>query len=135
MHVRTQSNQRKLDSMIIVLSLSWHKISWPLSTDLNFSVYYKWGILEVKINTEQLRSLNSVKTSVLRDWDRFRLKMIHAAIEQWRKKLFLVIDIGGGWFYYNYFKDKFNPWCSYWCIYNIVLHVCKIVNFALVFCL
>lgn len=72
---------------------------WPPSSpDLNPLDYCIWGILESKVNAKQHRSLDTLKASIRSEWDKLPLKVIRAAIGQWRKRLSLVIDNDGGRF-------------------------------------
>lgn len=68
---------------------------WTSSLDLNILNYCFWGSLETKINVKQHTSLDFLKASLLHEWDRLHLKMIQAAIAQWRKiKSFVKDKVG-----------------------------------------
>ena len=73
---------------------------WPPSSpDLNLLDCIAFGgILESKVNAKQHRSLDSLKASILSEWDKLPPKMIRAAIGKWRKRLSLVIHKDGGRF-------------------------------------
>lgn len=60
-----------------------------------FLDYCIWGILQSKVNVKQHRTLVSLQASMLREWDKLPLKMIRAAIGQWRNRLSVVIDKDG----------------------------------------
>ena len=56
---------------------------WPPSSpDFNPLDYCIWGVLEAKVNAKQLKSLDSLKASVLLEWDKLPLNVIHAPIGQ-----------------------------------------------------
>ena len=72
---------------------------WPPSSpDLNPLDYCIWGILEAKVNAKRHTSIESLKATLLREWDRLPMENVRAAIDAWPKRLRAVRKNKGGRF-------------------------------------
>lgn len=61
---------------------------WPPSSpDLNPLDYSIWGILEARVNAKRHNSIESLKATLLREWDRLSMENVRAAIDIWPKRL------------------------------------------------
>ena len=61
---------------------------WPPSSpDLNPLDYSIWGILEAKVNAKRHTSIESLKATLLREWDQLPMENVSAAIDAWPKRL------------------------------------------------
>lgn len=73
---------------------------WPPSSpDLNQLDYCVWGILEAKACTKKHTSLESLKLSLTREWNRLNENVIRTACTSFRKRLQLVVKAKGGYGY------------------------------------
>jgi transposase len=69
---------------------------WPASSpDLNPLDYFVWGKLEAIVNSKQHRSVEALKRTILREWEKLPIKEVRAAIASWRDRLQAVIDHNG----------------------------------------
>jgi inhibitor of nuclear factor kappa-B kinase subunit alpha len=69
---------------------------WPASSpDLNPLDYFVWGYLEPIVNKKQHHSLDALKRTLSREWDRMSMKLVRAAIDGWRGRLRAVINSNG----------------------------------------
>ena len=69
---------------------------WPPSSpDLNQLDYSIWGILESRVNTKRHTSIESLKVTLLREWDKLSMKSVRAAIDAWPKRLNAVVEQKG----------------------------------------
>jgi inhibitor of nuclear factor kappa-B kinase subunit alpha len=72
---------------------------WPPSSpDLNPLDYSIWGILEARVNAKQHTSIESLKRTLIREWDRLPMKNVRAAIDSWPQRLRAVVKKKGGRF-------------------------------------
>jgi hypothetical protein len=72
---------------------------WPPSSpDLNPLDYSIWGILEARVNAIRHRSIDSLKASLIREWDKLSIDTVRAAIDIWPNRLKNVIKQHGGRF-------------------------------------
>lgn len=72
---------------------------WPAcSPDLNPLDYCIWGTLEARVNATPHRSIESLKTKLVKEWEDLPMELVSAAIGCWRKRLALVIQHKGGRF-------------------------------------
>lgn len=72
---------------------------WPPSSpDLNPLDYSIWGILEARVNAKRHNSIESLKATLLSEWDRLSIKDVRAAIDAWPKRLQAVKKHKGGRF-------------------------------------
>ena len=61
---------------------------WPPSSpDLNPLDYSIWGILETRVNAKRHNSIESLKATLLKEWDRLSMENERAAIDIWPKRL------------------------------------------------
>lgn len=73
----------------------------PYSPDLNPMDYSLWSILEAKACARPHKSLEALKDSLRREWNQISLEVLCGAVENFRKRLKLCIDAGGGHFETN----------------------------------
>ena len=72
---------------------------WPPSSpDLNPLDYSIWSILEAKVNAQRHYTIESLKASLLREWDQLSIENVRAAIDVWPKRLKAVVNQKGGRF-------------------------------------
>lgn len=72
---------------------------WPPSSpDLNPLDYSIWGILEARVNAKRHCSVESLKRTLLREWDRLPMETVRAAIDSWPDRLRAAIKEKGGRF-------------------------------------
>lgn len=72
---------------------------WPPSSpDLNPLDYSIWGILEAKVNSSRHKSIDSLKTKLLREWAALSMDIVRKAIDSWPMRLRAVIQKRGGRF-------------------------------------
>lgn len=70
---------------------------WPsASPDLNPLDYEIWSKLEEKVCSKPHTSIESLKKSLTREWDKFPMEKVRSCIEAWRHRLQLCIDADGG---------------------------------------
>jgi len=70
----------------------------PYSPDLNPMDYSIWSILEARACAKPHKSLEALKSSLRREWDRLSSEEVRAAAENFRKRLKLCRDAQGGHF-------------------------------------
>ena len=72
---------------------------WPPSSpDLNPLDFSIWGTLEAIVNAKQHRSLDSLKRTLVQQWNRLSMDTVRAAIDSWRRRLSSVVKHNGGRF-------------------------------------
>ena len=70
---------------------------WPPSSpDLNPLDYSIWDILEARVNTRRHTSLESLKATLLKEWEKLSMKDVSAAIDAYPERLQKVIEAKGG---------------------------------------
>lgn len=70
----------------------------PYSPDLNPMDYSVWSILESRACAKRHKSLKSLKSALLREWDRLKPKDLRAIVENFPKRLKLCVEAEGGHF-------------------------------------
>lgn len=73
----------------------------PYSPDLNPMDYSIWSILEARACAKRHSSVESLKASLRREWDRISPEEVRAAAENFRKRLKLCVNAKGGHFETN----------------------------------
>ena len=73
----------------------------PYSPDLNPMDYSVWSILEARACTQRHKSLDALKQSLLREWDRLSPEELRPIAENFNKRLGLCISAKGGHFENN----------------------------------
>ena len=72
---------------------------WPPSSpDLNPLDYCIWGILEGRVNAKRHLSLESLKATLIREWEAFPMEVVRESIDAWRRRLKSAIAKIGGRF-------------------------------------
>ena len=75
---------------------------WPPSSpDLNPLDYCIWGMLEPIVNAKQHRSLEEMKRTLIREWEKLPMTVVRDSIGVWRERLKRVVAAGGGRFESN----------------------------------
>lgn len=70
---------------------------WPASSpDLNPLDYSIWGVMEAKVNAKVHRSLDSLKRTLIKEWEKLSMNYVRASIDAWPKRLQAVVDADGG---------------------------------------
>ena len=70
----------------------------PSSPDLNPLDFSIWGILEARVNAKCHRSIESLNTTFLKEWDRLSMQHVRAAIDSWSDRLRATVKANGGRF-------------------------------------
>ncbi|XP_076056360.1 uncharacterized protein LOC143034310 [Oratosquilla oratoria] len=70
----------------------------PYSPDLNLMAYSVWSILEARACAKPHKSLESLKQSLRREWDRIMPEELRPIAENFKKRLRLCIAAKGGHF-------------------------------------
>lgn len=68
----------------------------PYSPDLNPLDYSIWGILEARVNAKRHRSIESLKTALIKEWDNLPMEMVRNSIDSWIPRLNAVVQKKGG---------------------------------------
>ena len=72
---------------------------WPPSSpDLNPLDFCIWGYLESKVNEKRHPTLDSLRASVMKEWDDLPMNVVRAAIDSWPARLRSCIKNKGGRF-------------------------------------
>jgi transposase len=72
---------------------------WPPSSpDLNPLDYAIWGVLVARVNAVQHRSIDSLKKTLLAEWQKLPMDTIRNSIAAWRNRLKAVVKQRGGRF-------------------------------------
>ena len=72
------------------------KDCWPpVSPDLNPLDYFVWSYLESKVNGRQHTCVESLKRSLLKEWENIPLRMCRAAIKSWKRRIVSCIRAEG----------------------------------------
>lgn len=77
-----------------ISSLEWP----PSSPDLNPLDYSIWGILEARVNARRHISVESLKQTLLKEWEKLSMEDVRAAIDTWPTRLSQVNKAKGGRF-------------------------------------
>jgi len=70
----------------------------PYSPDLNAMDYTIWSLLEARACRKPHKSLEALKKSLLREWDKISLEELRSTAENFTKRLKLCIKAEGGYF-------------------------------------
>jgi AraC-like DNA-binding protein len=70
----------------------------PYSPDLNPMDYSVWSILEARACATSHRSLDALKATLTREWDKISEEEVRKIVENFRKRLSLCIKAKGGYF-------------------------------------
>jgi inhibitor of nuclear factor kappa-B kinase subunit alpha len=70
----------------------------PNSPDLNLLGYSIWSILEARVNAKRHFSLESLKNTLLKEWNNLSMNFVRAAIDAWPSRLEAVVKQQGGRF-------------------------------------
>ena len=77
----------------------WYKEIWPpCSPDLNPMDFSVWSILEAKVCGKTHHSVDDLKQSLLRAWQKIPQEQLRVSAEDLRRKLQAVIKSNGGHF-------------------------------------
>lgn len=72
---------------------------WPSnSPDLNPLDYAIWGILEASIHGKKFNSINELKATLRRAWNRIDVNVLASAVDNWPKRLRSCVQADGGYF-------------------------------------
>ena len=70
----------------------------PNSPDLNVMDYSIWGILEAEACSKPHQSIDALKKSLVKAWNKIPQEVIDRAVDDFPKRLQKCIDAGGGHF-------------------------------------
>lgn len=71
--------------------------NWPPnSPDLNPVDYSVWGALQQLVYRQRIRDMNHLKAELVRCWEQINQDLIDRAIDQWLKRISMVIRCKGG---------------------------------------
>ena len=68
----------------------------PCSPDLNPMDYSIWGILEARVNAKRHKSIEALRATLTREWEKLSMENVRAAIDAWPKRLKGVRKAKGG---------------------------------------
>lgn len=72
---------------------------WPASSpDLNPLDFSIWDLLEEKACSKTHKSIESLKSALVRAWDKISDDTLSSVVENWRKRLQLCVRANGGYF-------------------------------------
>ena len=73
------------------------KEEWPSSPDLNPLDYSIWGILQTRACAKPHKSLKSLQSALVREWQRMPQKELRDSVGQFRQRLSTVVKKRGGY--------------------------------------
>jgi hypothetical protein len=78
---------------------TWGRGYWPSnSPDLNPLDFSIWSVLEQRVSATTHTSVESLKTALMRAWDKITMEELAACVENFEKRLRACIRAGGGYF-------------------------------------